>query len=142
MNSPELRAALPEPDVSPQELVSAESEFFVGVRDTDAYGYAGPALASLQGFDAATLGQPGCAEYGATSFTPEIDLAVGQGVEIGVRSESSQIKTTLSRDGIAGPVREWNVTPGTALHIASSAKDASVAIRFNVGGTFVICHGG
>ena len=137
-----VRAQVPS-DVTAQQQIIAESAFFVGVRPGQDFGYAGAVdLAVLQGLDPAALPTGGCETYQATTLSPEIDLAVGQGIEIGVQSNATQITTILSRDGVTGPPREWAVTPGQAQFIASTAQDATLAIRFNAGDKYLICAGG
>jgi hypothetical protein len=135
---PELRESLPDETASDQQILDAESEFFVGVRSEESYGLFSPVEGDLQGFSEPTL-SPGCHEYAATSFAPEITLHVDEGgTEIGVTSEASFLTTKLSRGDRQGVSRDWLVDPGS-IYVATSVGDADLWMRFNAGGDYIIC---
>lgn len=139
--SPQIREALPRRAVTSQELIDAEAMFMVGV-DDDLQGLFAPALVQLKGFNDSGLRGIGCHGYEATSFEPELTLAVGVGNEISVTSASTEITTQLRRGDVVSGLRSWDVQAGTTSYVASSAKEAMLLVRFNAGGNYVICTGG
>jgi hypothetical protein len=137
--APEIRKALPRRDSTPDGRLYAESTFFVGVGTQD-YGLARPgtSLEVVSGLEGGDISAPGCHEWEATAAEPILEMDTGAGNEIVVWSSSTVIKTQLHRDGHSGPLREWEATPGP-MHIAASARDATLNISFNGAGSYTIC---
>jgi hypothetical protein len=136
--SDRIRAALPPEEPSDQGLIDAEMMFNIGV-GTEEHGIFAPALIDLShGFLTQAEQGPGCAEYQAVSGDPMIQLATGQGNEIGVTSDATSVTTELMRGDLVSQSRTWDVEPGP-LYIGSTARDAVLRIHFNVGGSYVIC---
>jgi hypothetical protein len=138
--TPTIRKALPPGRSTPEGRLDAEINHFVGV---------GPKTYGL--FDAASVDyvfgwgpeserENGCETRFATAETPVLELDTGDGNEIGVFSNSTRVTTKLERDGEESKERTWKVKPGT-VHIATSAKDATLVATFNKGGDYLVCTG-
>lgn len=136
--TPEIRRALPEREASDRGRLDAEHNYFVGV-GAKTYGLFNPATMTLPfGWGTPVVPGEGCGTYEATAATPVLELETDEGNEIGVFSESTEITTQLVRGDEESPPRTWKVKPGT-VHIASSAKDATLIVTFNVDGDYLIC---
>ncbi len=143
LTRPEVRDKVPVTDVTPERRLTAELQLFVGVRQGEGFGISAPALVSLsQGFATSRLAGSGCHTYVSNGQQPEMEVAVGSGVELEVTSASSQVTTELIRDNLSSGVRVWGLVPGEQVSIASTAKDALLVLRFSAAGTFEICTGG
>ena len=138
VGTPQIRDALPDKEPTANGLLSAESYFFTGVSEKD-YAMARPAdLTPYAGF-AAQAFERGCQPVQATGAEPILELQTGdEGNEIVVWSNSTNIKTRLVRGKDEGPTMDWKAEPG-AMHIATSAPDATMFISFNGSGTFTVC---
>lgn len=135
---PAVRPLLPDSEASPTDRLYAEMMFNVGVA-TETYGLFQPAFLDLSwGWDRKAHDGPGCRTYTATLSDPMLQLATGEGNEIGITSDATQVTTVLQRDGDRSDGRIWNVEPGS-IHIASTAKNAVLIVSFNAGGDYVIC---
>ncbi len=136
--TPQIRAALPADQATPKGRLDAERNFYTGV-GARTYGLFNPATVDLvYGWNSPIRPGEGCASYTTNVSTPLLELQTDQGNEIGVFSESTSVTTQLVRDGVKGAQRVWRVKPGT-VHIASSAKDATLVVTFDKGGDYLIC---
>lgn len=137
-----LRDELPDEQVSAQQVVDAQSQFFVGVRDGVEFGYFGDESVVLgDGFDEPGLVGSGCAPHTATTLTPHLSISGPGGAEIGVTSRATEVTTTLVRDGLIGASRTFEVRPGS-IYVATSVGGASIDVSFDAPGRYVVCAGG
>jgi hypothetical protein len=137
---PEIRDTLPPVTVTPKARLDAEINYFVAVGEGDeTFDLFNPGrISSVFGFPRKMKQQKGChAEY-SDFERPAVALESEDGVEIGVTSDSTEITTQIVRDGRKSEVRTWEVEPGQ-VHVATSAKDASLVVGFNKGGNYLIC---
>lgn len=136
--TPQIRRALPQRTATARGRLDAERNYFVGV-GAKTYGLFNPARMTLP-FGWGTPVKPGggCAPYTATAQTPVLELETDQGNEIGVFSDSTRVTTQLVRGKLKSPPRTWKVKKGT-VHIASSAKKATLVVTFNTDGDYLIC---
>ena len=138
--APEIRDALPDGEATPQSRLTAESTFFVGVGPGD-YGLPGAPGVYVFNLDDPRPRGDDCTSYQATTDDPAIAVDTGEGVEVVVTSDATAVRTTLTRDGVSGPQREWPTVAGAPTHIATSAKDATLSVSFGAGGAYTICTG-
>jgi hypothetical protein len=80
----------------------------------------------------------GCHAAHSDFGRPALELESTDGVEIGVASPSTEVTTQLVRDGVKSAVRTWEVDKGQ-VHVATSAKDATLVVGFNKPGDYIIC---
>lgn len=140
MSDPVILDALPDEKATPQERLDAESEFHVGV-GPETYDLINEVELESTSFQQPIAPGRGCASYTATSFSPSLSFPLGSGNEISVLSASTEIHTAVVRDGLLSAARTWQVPPGEAVHIASTAAGAVLVVSFNAGGDFTICQG-
>ncbi|MCF6377558.1 hypothetical protein L2K70_08080 [Nocardioides KLBMP 9356] len=137
---PEAREHFPE-DFRPtaDQRFTAESALFVGVRD-ETMDLPAPAGVSSEDFTKPLSNKFGCRSYTSTSMTPLITMTSFEGGQIAVTSDSSTIRTRLTRDDLSSEPKAWAVTAGEPVYIATSAQLAQLDIAFDSGGTFRICR--
>lgn len=140
MSAPVIVEALPDKQATPQERLDAESEFQVGV-GSETYDLINEGELESTSFQQPIAPGRGCASYTATTFSPSLSFPLGDGNEISVLSASTEIHTAVARDGLLSAARTWQVTPGEAVHIASTAVEAVLVVSFDAGGDFTICQG-
>jgi len=139
--SPEVRAALPD-DASTQGRVDAENLAMVSVGRFD-HQLAVPATIRLvAGFAELVETEAGCHAYPtATLDNPTLELDAGAaGNEFIVRSPAESIRTHVIRDGVESIARDWDVEPGTDVHVATTAQDAVLRVTLDRPGNVTICH--
>lgn len=124
---------------TPSQRLTAEATLFVGVRETTMQ-LAGPDGLTSTDFTRELVDKPGCRGYDATTTSPLITMTSFEGSQIAVTSESSVIRTRLRRENLESEPKEWRVTPGKPVYIATSAQLAQLDIAFDNGGRFTICR--
>jgi len=129
---------LPGEPADARQRLEAESEFFVGV-SPDTFGLFAPRPAVSVSFDQPLLPGKACAPYRTVSDHPEIAVDTGGGVEIAVKSPSTQVTTRLERNQRVSTSRTWDVASGTPVHIATTASDARLVVSFDRAGEYTIC---
>jgi hypothetical protein len=135
---PEVRPKLPEGTPAMADRLAAEEMFNVGVSSRP-YDLFEPAFLDLTtGWTRNARKGPGCASYRAVTGDPLLQLATGDGNEIGVTGPATQVTTILQRDDVESPGRIWQVEAGS-VHIATTAKDAVLKVSFNEPGDYIIC---
>ena len=139
--TPEGRAAV-SGDATDQSRADAESLSMVSVGPQTAWLGAPATVRLALGFDGTIDPDPGCHRYTAPEGgTPALELDTGsRGNEIIVYSPSTKIRTQLVRDDVESVPREWSVEPESAVHVATSARDATLRITFDQTGSYTICR--
>ena len=140
ISQPSIRRALPPGKATAQGRVDAEAQFMVLVSTSSAVAQAPGGLDQIAGsFDATVSGRQGCHTYRARGQRPALVLGTGQGNEISVTSQSTEIVTSLLRGQSTGSLqRTWPVQPGKVF-ISTTAKDAMLFITFNGSGDYEVC---
>ncbi len=137
---PELRRALPARPADPQARLDTESEYFVEVGDTDPGLFTPTRITRVEGLTGHLGTRPGCFSLSSDGAgQPVIEVATGDGTEIGITSGSTLVATQVVRDGVPSIPRTWGVGPGP-VYVATTARDATLRIALNGSGSFAICH--
>lgn len=137
---PQLRDALPARPDDPQTRLAAESEYFVTAGPVDPGLFSPTRITGTQGLSGPRARKPGCYSFTADGTAqPVLEVATGQGTEVGITSSSTFVATQLVRDGVESPPRTWGV-PAGAVYVATTAKGATLRISLNGTGSFAICH--
>ncbi len=139
VTSKRIAWTLPGKPASARQRIEAESEFFVGV-SRDTFGLFAPNVAVSVSFEQPLLPGTACAPYRTVSDHPEIAVDTGgDGVEIAVKSPSTQVTTRLERGKQVSASRTWDIASGTPIHIATTAHDARLVVTFDRAGEYTIC---
>jgi hypothetical protein len=135
---PRVLDELPSTRATPEQRLSAEAQFYVGV-GPDSFDQ--PTATGLESpsFQTPMRSEAGCSIYRAGVFDPRISFDVLDGAEIQVTSQSTEVDVVVARDGAVGDARTWTLQPGEPVYLASTARDAVVVATFNVGGEFRVC---
>lgn len=140
LSDPDLRSELPELDLSEQDRIEAESNYFVGVTG-DELDLAPPAELNSDSFSPSITREPGCRRYTATNATPTLVLRSYLGAGFRFNGGASTVTTTLSRpgeDNTSDPV-EWQVSREGWTYVATTAQLADLAVTFDTGGSYTFC---
>ncbi|CUR58903.1 membrane hypothetical protein [metagenome] len=137
----DVRDELPRLDLSAEDRLAAESQFFVAIDRDDTLELGKPVRVASDSFGPDKLGEAGCRVYKATNDTPTLTLESYVGAGIRVRGEAETLLTTLSRPerGLTSEPVAWEVTPGEWTRIATTAQLAELAITFDSGGRYTFC---
>lgn len=137
---PQLRHALPSRPDDPRTRLDAESEYFVEVSGVDPGMFSPTWITGTQGLTGPPGRRPGCYSYALDGTAqPVIDVATGEGTEVGVTSTSTLVATQLVRGGVESTPRTWGVAPGP-VYVATTATDALLRISLNGSGSIAVCH--
>jgi hypothetical protein len=141
LSGPTIRPELPRGKATAQGRIDAEALFMVRAGTTSVVAPASSGLNALGGsFDRPISAASGCRQYEANAPQPALALATGNGTEISVTSDTTEIVTQLTRgDHLKSVQRNWPVQPGTVF-ISTTAKTALLFITFNGPGEYTICH--
>lgn len=134
-----VRGKFPSDFSNSADRLHAESALFVGVGPWS-FDLPGPGGLQSNDFTEPLPTNWGCRNYQATTPTPFLTFRNLQGAQIGVTSQSSVIRTRLVREGRESPVREWRVTPGQTVFIATTAELAELQVSFDAGGAYTLCR--
>ncbi|MET1005912.1 MAG: hypothetical protein ABWX96_10200 [Propionibacteriaceae bacterium] len=134
----QIRDTLPSVAPTVKARLDAEINYFVAVGPKTLGLFNPTRMTSAFGFPPDMPQAEGCHTVTSTFERPALELESSEGVEIGVESDSTEITTQIVRDGVKSVVRTWSVKPGE-VHIATSAKDATLVVGFNRPGDYLIC---
>jgi hypothetical protein len=137
ISSPQIRAALPERQGTPQGRIDVEGMFFTAVSDQTLGIPRDGKVRTWFGFTDAIEPGAGCSTHTATG-TPTLVLDTEEGSQFSVVSGSTSVTTQLVRDGLKSAERSWPISPGR-VHIGTTAKDAELVVVFNTPGEYTIC---
>ncbi len=137
---PQLRRALPSRPDDPRARLDAESEYFVTAGPIDPGLFSPTRVTGTQGLAGPRARRAGCFSFTSDGTTqPVLEVATGEGTEVGITSSSTVVATQLVRDGVESTPRTWGVPPGP-VYVATTAKDATLRISLNGSGSFAVCH--
>lgn len=143
LSEPDVREELPDLELSPENRIAAESQYFVTVDRGDTLALGRPVHVSSDSFGPGEIGKPGCRVFEATNDTPTLTIESYVGAGVRVRGGAKEVLTTLSRpedDLKADPV-SWEMTPGAWARIGTTAQLAELDITFGKGGRYTFCFG-
>lgn len=135
---PRVLEELPSTPATPEQRLSAEAQFYVGV-GPDSFDQPKATGLESPSFQTPMRSEPGCSIYRAGVFDPRISFDVLDGAEVQVTSQSTEVDVVVARDGKVGDARTWRLQQGEPLYLASTARDAVVVATFDAGGEYRVC---
>ncbi len=140
LSAPTIRPELPKGSATAQGRIDAEALFMVRAGTTSAVEPKPSGITAIEGsFDQPLSASAGCRTYRALAPQPALAIATGEGTEIKVTSESTEILTQLTRGNQLKSIqRKWTVEPGQ-IYISVTAKQGLLFVTFNGSGDYEVC---
>jgi hypothetical protein len=138
VSKPRIRQSLPLLPRTESGRVAAEGMYMVQVGPTSSVVSRPGSLSDLDSIPGDIAQVSGCRTYTPTAPHPVLVLGTGDGNAVQVSSASTEVVTTLNRNGINSGSRTWPVSPGS-VHVSTTAKDALLFMTFNSSGNITIC---
>lgn len=139
--TPQIRKALPDTKGTPQQRIDAEGLFFTDLRGTS-YDLPAPEGGRFEdGYIGDFHENKTCSPYDALGNEATLVVKTGDsdGAQVRIKGPATAIQTQLRRDQRFTDQRGWPVLAGADVYVATTAKDAELAITVNEPGRYEIC---